>query len=95
MLFLLICHFVSLLVILWFNLGTFSSYIKCSVAHMVFVRCYFGVQTAKRVQSSNSENRTNKVVSFSFHKLLIIFIIDYIFHSCSHALVCLLMVKIY
>jgi hypothetical protein len=47
MLFLWICHFVSLLVILWFNLGTFSSYIKCSVAHMVFVRFYFGVQTGK------------------------------------------------
>jgi hypothetical protein len=92
MLFLWTCHFVSVLVILWFNLGTFSSYIKCSVAHMVFVRFYFGfgVQTG-----SNSENRTNKVVSFSFHKLLIMFIIDYIFHSCSHALVCLLMVKIY
>jgi hypothetical protein len=65
---------LSVLVKLWFNLGTFSSYIKCSVAHMVFVRFYFRVQTG-----SNSENRTNKVVSFSFHKLLIMFIIDYIF----------------
>jgi hypothetical protein len=89
MLFLWTCHFVSLLVILWFNLGTFSSYIKYSVACGAHGFCPF------LFWCSNSENGTNKVVSFSFHKLLIMFIIDYIFHSCSHALVCLLMVKIY